>query len=261
MRTSVSAVREQPAGPCCPARARAEILALLRELGRGRRPGAAGRSRPRGRPASPKRVVLSARRDARLRAAPPSARLGGPGQWVLTLPPTYVAGVQVLFRSVRRRHRAGAAEDADAADAATRRYVSLVPTQLCRLLDERRRAPLARLRRGADRRRPARRRGCAPRPRRRGVRVVQTYGMSETCGGCVYDGVPLDGVEVRDRRRRPRSGIARADALRRVRGRARAHRRRSCGTAGSTPTTSAGSTTTAGCACSVGSTTWSSPAA
>jgi O-succinylbenzoic acid--CoA ligase len=30
-----------------------------------------------------------------------------------------------------------------------------------------------------------------------GARVVTTYGMSETCGGCVYDGVPLDGVQVR----------------------------------------------------------------
>jgi len=29
-----------------------------------------------------------------------------------------------------------------------------------------------------------------------GVRVVTTYGMSETAGGCVYDGVPLDGVTV-----------------------------------------------------------------
>ena len=30
-----------------------------------------------------------------------------------------------------------------------------------------------------------------------GVRVVSTYGMSETCGGCVYDGRPLDGVAVK----------------------------------------------------------------
>ena len=30
-----------------------------------------------------------------------------------------------------------------------------------------------------------------------GVRVVATYGMSETAGGCVYDGIPLDGVQVR----------------------------------------------------------------
>jgi O-succinylbenzoic acid--CoA ligase len=29
-----------------------------------------------------------------------------------------------------------------------------------------------------------------------GVTVVTTYGMTETCGGCVYDGVPLEGVRV-----------------------------------------------------------------
>jgi o-succinylbenzoate---CoA ligase len=29
-----------------------------------------------------------------------------------------------------------------------------------------------------------------------GVRLVQSYGMTETCGGCVYDGRPLSGVEV-----------------------------------------------------------------
>jgi O-succinylbenzoic acid--CoA ligase len=30
-----------------------------------------------------------------------------------------------------------------------------------------------------------------------GIPVIRTYGMSETAGGCVYDGVPLDGVRVR----------------------------------------------------------------
>jgi o-succinylbenzoate---CoA ligase len=35
------------------------------------------------------------------------------------------------------------------------------------------------------------------RPLAAGITVVTTYGMSETCGGCVYDGVPLDGVRVR----------------------------------------------------------------
>lgn len=29
-----------------------------------------------------------------------------------------------------------------------------------------------------------------------GIRVVQTYGMTETCGGCVYDGRPTPGVDV-----------------------------------------------------------------
>ena len=47
----------------------------------------------------PKRVVLS--RDAmRASALATHERLGGPGRWVLNLPPTYVAGVQVLYRSV-----------------------------------------------------------------------------------------------------------------------------------------------------------------
>jgi o-succinylbenzoate---CoA ligase len=30
-----------------------------------------------------------------------------------------------------------------------------------------------------------------------GIRMVMTYGMSETCGGCVYDGYPLDGVALK----------------------------------------------------------------
>jgi O-succinylbenzoic acid--CoA ligase len=44
--------------------------------------------------------------------------------------------------------------------------------------------------------------GPAPRPvldgaAAAGITVVRTYGMSETAGGCVYDGVPLDGVRLR----------------------------------------------------------------
>jgi O-succinylbenzoic acid--CoA ligase len=121
------------------------------------------------------------------------ARLGGPGQWVLNLLPAYVAGLQVLFRSVR----AGTTPVASA-DALTggRRYLSLVPTQLTRMLDVA--ADLEWLRGldtvlvGGARLDPALR----GRAEDAGVRVVATYGMSETCGGCVYDGVPLDGVEV-----------------------------------------------------------------
>jgi O-succinylbenzoic acid--CoA ligase len=29
-----------------------------------------------------------------------------------------------------------------------------------------------------------------------GIKVITTYGMTETCGGCVYDGTALDGVEI-----------------------------------------------------------------
>ena len=29
-----------------------------------------------------------------------------------------------------------------------------------------------------------------------GIKVVTSYGATETCGGCVFDGTPLDGVEI-----------------------------------------------------------------
>jgi O-succinylbenzoic acid--CoA ligase len=165
------------------------ILALLREW------DAARRAEPlvvetSGSTGVPKRVLLS--RDAmRASADATHVRLGGPGQWWLTLPPSYVAGLQVLFRSVR----AGTApvEDVESM-CGERRYVSLVPTQLARMLDTDSQPLLgfdAVLIGGA---------GLDPHLRERaesaGVRVVTTYGMSETCGGCVYDGRALDGVEV-----------------------------------------------------------------
>ncbi len=74
-----------------------------------------------------------------------------------------------------------------------RAYLSLVPTQLGRALDAGVRLDgyAAVLVGGA---------ACPPalveRARAAGVRVVLSYGMTETCGGCVYDGEPLPGVEV-----------------------------------------------------------------
>jgi o-succinylbenzoate---CoA ligase len=168
-----------------------EILALLREWDGAVDPeplvietsGSTGR---------PKRVVLS-REAMRESALATLTRLGGPGRWVLNLPPTYVAGVQVLYRCVVARTEPVITDDVAAA-AAPGRYVSLVPTQLVRL-----RASWPRLAGydavlvgGGPLRRSVRAEAEAA-----GVRVVQTYGMSETCGGCVYDGVPLDGVAVK----------------------------------------------------------------
>ena len=179
-----------------------EVLALLRDWEDAPDPqplviatsGSTGR---------PKRVVLS-RAALRASARATHARLGGPGRWVLNLPPTYVAGVQVLFRSLL----AGVepvVHDGDWERTVERlgegaAYASLVPTQLVRLLRDGGGRPqveaLARLDAVLVGGGPL-----DPRVRAeaegRGVRVVQTYGMSETCGGCVYDGVPLDGVEVR----------------------------------------------------------------
>lgn len=147
----------------------------------------------------PKHVLLS-RRALRASATATAARLGGHGQWLLNLPPTHVAGLQVLFRSVLAGTtpvlQDGTLVDAAARMTAERRYVSLVPTQLHRLLDDPAAADALRgfstvLVGGAAV--PAVLRGRAAVA---GVHVVATYGMSETCGGCVYDGVPLDGVAV-----------------------------------------------------------------
>jgi len=155
----------------------------------------------------PKEVALS-RRAVTSSAAAALDRLGGPGQWVLALPPHYVAGLQVVVRSVLTGTSPVVLADhagiAAAAAALThqRRYLALVPTQLHRMLAGRSQPqphphphPLAgfdAVLLGGAAADPA----LLARARRHGVRVVTTYGMSETCGGCVYDGVPLEGVEV-----------------------------------------------------------------
>lgn len=177
-----------------------EILALLREWDAAPVPaplvietsGSTGR---------PKRVVLS-RTAMRTSADATHDRLGGPGQWVLNLPPSFVAGVQVLYRSVRAATDPVLMQEGDdfgtvwTQMGSARSYVSLVPTQLVRAMRDRAAGDLSRY--------TAVLVGGGPLdPRERheaqtmGIPVVQTYGMSETCGGCVYDGVPLDGVEVR----------------------------------------------------------------
>lgn len=156
---------------------------------------------------APRAVMLSAA-ALRASAAATDARLGGPAQWLLTLPAGHIAGLQVLVRSILAGTDPVVAApgrfrpDSFAADAARldgpRRYVSLVPTQLHRLLDDAG-AGLAALARfdavllGGAAASPALLTGA----RTAGVQVTTTYGMSETCGGCVYDGTPLDGVRVR----------------------------------------------------------------
>ena len=128
-------------------------------------------------------------------------RLGGPGRWLLALPVTHIAGLQVVLRALRAGTPPVAVAALDefaagtAASGAGRRYTSVVPTQLGRLLAggpavlDALRSYDAVLVGGAAA--PA---GLVAAAREAGVRVVVTYGMSETAGGCVYDGVPLAGV-------------------------------------------------------------------
>ena len=171
---------------------------------------------------TPKGAMLSAAALA-ASAAATDAALGGPGRWLLALPAHHIAGLQVILRSLRAGHEPVVMDvtggfDPAAVPAAveactgtgpgsgpggsgranTRAYTSLVPGQLAKVLDEgppEAAAALARLDAvllgGA---------AAAPdlldRAADAGIRVVRTYGMSETAGGCVYDGVPLAGVEV-----------------------------------------------------------------
>jgi o-succinylbenzoate---CoA ligase len=151
----------------------------------------------------PKGVELSA--AALLHSARASlARIGArPGERRLCcLPATHIAGLQVLVRSLvggTEPVLAGRA-DPDVVAACGCAHVSLVPAQLRRLIAEDGGGvgadrPLAGFRSvllgGAAA--PAGLLGAA---RAAGVPVVTTYGMTETCGGCVYDGLPLDGVRV-----------------------------------------------------------------
>jgi o-succinylbenzoate---CoA ligase len=131
------------------------------------------------------------------------ARIGArPGErWLCCLPTGHIAGLQVLIRSLiaDTTPLICAPSDTSAIAAAAAgltgcAHLSLVPTQLRRLLA-----------RGSDLSGPrtillggaASPAGLLAEARTAGARVVTTYGMSETCGGCVYDGAPLDGVEVR----------------------------------------------------------------
>ena len=143
----------------------------------------------------PKGVELSAaalRHSARASLERVDARPGE--RWLCCLPVTHVAGLAVLVRSLVSGTEPVLAERADAGTVAASgcTHVSLVPTQLQRLLQAG--APLAGfssvLLGGAAA--PA---GLLEAARAAGVPVVTTYGMTETCGGCVYDGVPLGGVQ------------------------------------------------------------------
>ena len=156
--------------------------------------------------ARPKRVALSG--DALLASAAASeSALGGPGQWLLALPQTYIAGIGVLVRSLAAdtvpvvMDPTGFTAARFVAAAAqldgTLRFTSLVPAQLARLLD----APEAHaaLRR-FDRVLVGGQATPVPlleRAAELGVQLTRTYGSSETAGGCVYDGVPIGATQLR----------------------------------------------------------------
>lgn len=164
---------------------------------------------------APKRVALSA--DAVLAsAAAADGALGAPGQWLLALPVHYIAGLNVLARSIASGTtpvvvppgRMDAATVLAAVDRMTERtrYTALVPAQLLRLVDEAERASAAGDRAlqtaigGFDRILVGGQSTPAPlidRALALGWRLTRTYGSSETCGGVVYDGRPIGQTQIR----------------------------------------------------------------
>ena len=142
-----------------------------------------------------------------------------PAQWLLALPAHYVAGAQVLARSVLAGTTpvvAASVTDGvsftpevflNAAErlSCARRFVSLVPTQVHKLLEAAETSPALGseiydalgqftgiLLGGA----PASASLLAA-ARELGLNVVTTYGSAETAGGCVYSGTALPGVRLR----------------------------------------------------------------
>lgn len=157
----------------------------------------------------PKRVLLS---TPALRASSDATHevLGGTGQWLLALSPQVIAGVQVLVRSVfaqtepivltgRFDERAFIAAAQQL--TAPRRYTSLVPVQLSRLLDLAEHSPEAQqvLARFDAILVGGQALASAEVQRAEALRLalVRTYGGTETAGGCVYDGVPIGDTRIR----------------------------------------------------------------
>lgn len=147
----------------------------------------------------PKGVLLSA--AAMIAGAEATHdRLGGPGSWTLALPAHYVAGLMVIVRGLVAGRTVitvrGDLADLTAPTGPGPHYLSLVPTQLTRAL---RTPPLASALTAFD----TILLGGAPvgpallgEAGKAGLHVITTYGTSETCGGCVYDGIPLPGVTI-----------------------------------------------------------------
>jgi o-succinylbenzoate---CoA ligase len=138
----------------------------------------------------PKGVVLTHQAVA-ASAAATSDRLGvdpARDRWLACIPLSHVGGLGVVTRAlltgtplvVHERFEADALQ-ASAQGPAPVTLVSLVPTALRRVDPALFRIVLL---------------GGAPPSGRLASNVVTTFGMTETCGGVVYDGLPLEGVEM-----------------------------------------------------------------
>jgi len=139
---------------------------------------------------NPKAVALSAKAliaNARATHQFIGAKIGD--RWSLLLPTTHIAGLNILIRSIELGTIPVSVDN-------TADFTAIVPTQLHRALT-------------ADTKLFSHLKGCrailvggAPLSEEtrnlataRGLNIITTYGATETCGGVIYDGVPLNGAE------------------------------------------------------------------
>ncbi len=166
-----------------PPAAKAEIMAAMR-VGEDVEPGDALVVATSGSTGTPKGVVLT--HDAVAASAEASSRRLGvtdDDHWLACLPLSHVGGLSVITRAL---HRGTALTvqpgfDPDAAERSGASLVSLVATALARVDASRFRRILL---------------GGGRPPADRPANTVTTYGLTETGSGVVYDGRPLDGVDL-----------------------------------------------------------------
>lgn len=159
----------------------------------------------------PKQISISA--EALIASAKATEEyFGAKGQWLLTLPINYIAGIQVLVRSILADVQPVVMNTAvpftpeafalsSTMLTADAKFTSVVPTQLVRLQQLASQDPfLVKL---LQRFTAILVGGQATPPevlsffRDQNINVVESYGMAETSGGCVYDGKALSGVEIK----------------------------------------------------------------
>ena len=151
--------------------------------------------------------------EAVIRASAAAIGAGPEDGWLCCLPVAHIGGALVLGRalvlgapiSVRRSFSVGAFRNAGGC-----RFSAMVPTQLHRLLDAGcDLSGFAAILLGGAALGP----DLASRAAAAGARLVPTYGLTESCGGVVYAGRPLDGVEVRVLRRGVRAATGEGEVI------------------------------------------------
>lgn len=148
-------------------------------------PTSGSTGKPRSVALSPSALITSARASHKFLGA----SLGD--RWSLLLPTNHIAGVNVLVRSIELGTKIVGLDS-------TTDFTAIVPTQLHRALHgdlkllEHLQSAKAVLVGGA-----ATSTDLLELARASQINVVTSYGMSEMSGGCVYNGAPIDGVQIR----------------------------------------------------------------